>query len=127
MKIRRRLIWINRINRDFVPCLNAINGSVSARASKYRCAELKPVVTQAASKMPSTATVLSRSQPSSARAVARDLTEPVADGALEVRARRVREGHPVEAVGLEVELRVLRRNRGVPLADVIPAVGSLDR
>ena len=27
-------------------------GSVSARASKYRCAELKPVVTQAASKMP---------------------------------------------------------------------------
>src|SRR3954453_13688622 len=51
-------------------------GSVSARASKYRCAELKSVVTQAASKMPSTATVLRRSQPSSARAVARDLTEP---------------------------------------------------
>src|SRR5689334_13080269 len=44
---------------------------------KYRCAELKPVVTQAASKIPSTATVLRRSQPSSARAVARDLTEPL--------------------------------------------------
>src|SRR3954453_15192368 len=53
------------------------DGSVSARASKYRCAELRPVVTQAASKMPSTATVLRRSQPSSVRAVARDLTEPV--------------------------------------------------
>src|SRR4051794_29738148 len=57
------------------PC-GSLLGSVSARASKYRCAELKPVVTQAASKMPSTATVLRRSQPSSARAVARDLTEP---------------------------------------------------
>src|SRR5215207_1825478 len=53
-------------------------GSVSARASEYRCAELKPVVAQATTKMPSTATVLSRSQSSSARAVARDLTEPVA-------------------------------------------------
>src|SRR3954454_22205356 len=52
-------------------------GSVSARASKYRCAELKPPVAQAAFKMPSTATVLRRSQPSSARAVARDLTEPL--------------------------------------------------
>src|SRR3954447_19453186 len=52
-------------------------GSVSARASKYRCAELKRPVTQAASKMPSNATVLRRSQFSSARAVARDLTEPV--------------------------------------------------
>src|SRR3954453_19635338 len=51
-------------------------GSVSARASKYRCAELKPPVTQAASKMPSNATVLRRSQFTSARAVARDLTEP---------------------------------------------------
>src|SRR4051812_27725690 len=51
-------------------------GSVSARASNGRCAELKPVVTQAASKKPSTAIVLRRSQPSSARAMARDLTEP---------------------------------------------------
>ena len=51
-------------------------GSVSARASKYRCAELKPVGTRVASKMPSTATVLGRNQPLSARAVARDLTEP---------------------------------------------------
>src|SRR5689334_17417846 len=56
--------------------MDEFEGSVSARASKYRCAELKPVVTQAASKKPSTATVLRRSQPSSARAVARDLTEP---------------------------------------------------
>src|SRR3954469_9942436 len=58
------------------PASSCPSGSVSARASKYRCAELKPVVTQAASKMPSTATVLRRSQPSSARAMARDLTEP---------------------------------------------------
>src|SRR3954447_196922 len=56
-------------------------GSVSARASKYRCAELKRPVTQAASKMPSNATVLRRSQFSSARAVARDLTEPINLGA----------------------------------------------
>src|SRR3954469_22432741 len=60
---------------------------LSARASKYRRAELKPVVTQAASKMPSTATVLGRSQTSSARAVARDLTEPLAQGHLRLRGR----------------------------------------
>ena len=37
-----------------------LEGSVSARASEYRCPKLKPVGGQAASKIPSTATVLRR-------------------------------------------------------------------
>src|SRR3954451_17024199 len=81
-RVRQRSLSAALRSFSVAKCLFAtasFAGSVSARASKYRCAELKPPITQAASKMPSNATVLRGSQFSSARAVARDLTEPLLD------------------------------------------------